>query len=463
MRTGYPVTSRVCLNKNRLTTVLLASCGVLTISLTAWSKGLPGPAPTDLETFTRPALMSRFDRDQDGQLGADERKELRNAFGGVDVPMLPAASHPYTDVELPGHVQGPALRELDNSPTDNPLSDAGATLGRVLFYDTQMSANNTVACASCHLQKKAFSDPRRFSAGFEQRLTARNAMALVNLRFTHLKGNRPGFFWDERAATLEDQVLMPIQDPVEMGMELSDLEAKLQRLAYYPALVKAAFGTPEVTRERIAKAVAQFMRAMVSFDSKFDRAAKMTGDYSKDFDDFTSEENLGKSLFIDGVGGVGEIGCAHCHVPPTFSMPKSFNNGLDAVYADQGLGARDLRPNDPFTPSNDGKFKAPSLRNIALTAPYMHDGRFATLEQVIEHYSRGVHPHANLGLAFNVDTPAGNEKTSGFQLNATQKSALVAFLKTLTDEKFISDPRFSDPFVRLKPTGESPTKTPSCE
>jgi cytochrome c peroxidase len=280
-------------------------------------------------------------------------------------------------------------------------------------------------------------------------------MGLVNLRFTILKGSRPGFFWDERAATLEDQVLMPIQDKVEMGMELSELEAKLQKLPYYPVLVKDAFGASEVTSDRIAKAVAQFMRAMASFDSKFDRAANATGDdYSKDFNDFTAEENLGKSLFIDGVGGVAEIGCAHCHMPPTFGMPKSFNNGLDLNYKDQGLGARDVRSNDPFTPTNDGKFKAPSLRNIASTAPYMHDGRFTKLEQVIGHYSSGVHPHANLGLAFSDDPPAGNEETSGFRLTAAQKSALVAFLKTLTDEKFISDSRFSDPFVRLKLTGE---------
>jgi cytochrome c peroxidase len=220
-------------------------------------------------------------------------------------------------------------------------------------------------------------------------------------------------------------------------------------------LFEAAFGEAEVTSERIAKAVAQFMRAMASFDSKFDRAASATGnDFSSDFKDFTAQENLGKSLFVDGVGGVGEIGCAHCHVPPTFGMPKSFNNGLDLDYADQGLGARNLRSNDPFTPSNNGKFKAPSLRNVALTAPYMHDGRFTDLEQVVEHYSRGVHPHANLGLAFNDDPPTNNEKTSGFRLTAIQKAALVAFLKTLTDESFVSDSRFSDPFLRLEQTQE---------
>lgn len=289
-------------------------------------------------------------------------------------------------------------------------------------------------------------------------------MSLFNLRYTNLKGSRAGFFWDERAATLERQVLMPIQDKVEMGMRLSDLEVKLEGLPYYAGLFNSAFGTPEVTSDRIAKAVAQFMRAMVSFDSKFDRAANATGgDYSSDFKDFTTEENLGKSLFIDGVGGVAEIGCAHCHVPPTFGMPKSFNNGLDAHYTDRGLGARDVPSNDPFTPSNDGKFKSSSLRNIALTAPFMHDGRFTTLSQVVDHYSSGVQLHPNLGLAFSDELPVGEKEPSGFRLTDAQKSALVAFLRTLTDEKFISDARFSDPFVRAQHDGESQTRNPRCE
>ncbi len=381
-----------------------------------------------------------------GALGAPAAE-----LSGIEAPSLPAKHYRYTTVKKPGYIDAKSMRELDNTPQDNPISDAGATLGRVLFYDKQLSANNTVACASCHLQKHAFADPRRYSVGFKGGSTERNAMSLVNLRFTNLSVSRPGFFWDERAATLEDQVLMPIQDKLEMGMQLGELEAKLQKLPYYPPLFEAAFDSPQVSRDRLAHAVAQFMRSMVSFDSKFDRAAeKANGDYSKDFSAFTAEENLGKTLFIDGVGGVAEIGCAHCHMPPTFGMPKSFNNGLELEYADQGLGARDVPSNDPFTPSNDGKFKAPSLRNVALTAPYMHDGRFATLEQVIEHYSSGVHPHPNLGLALSDDAPVGEKGVSGFGLTAAQKSALVAFLKTLTDEKFISDPRFSDPFVSTK-------------
>ena len=409
------------------------------------------PNSPDAETFTRPALLRRFDGDGDGRLHTAERKRLRAAFGNSDVPMLPAQPFDYQRVHRPASVGQLDVKEADNTPDHNPLTNEGAALGRVLFYDRQLSANNTIACASCHQQRHAFSDPRQFSVGFEGGRTGRNAMGLANLRFTNLGGSRPGFFWDERAATLEDQVLMPIQDEVEMGMQPGELEEKLQKLPYYPPLFKAAFGSPEVTADRIARAVAQFMRSLVSLDSRFDRAAEAAGgDVSRDFPGFTAEENLGKSLFINGLGGVAEIGCAHCHVPPTFGMPKSFNNGLDVDYADRGLGDRNVPPNDPFTPSNDGKFKAPSLRNVALTAPYMHDGRFETLEQVVEHYSSGVHPHANLGLAFTEGTPADESGTSGFGLTAAEKSALVAFLKTLTDEKFISDPRFSDPFVRLK-------------
>lgn len=362
-------------------------------------------------------------------------------------PDLPAPSYRYAGRELPSHLRS-ALSDLDNTPADNQLTDAGATLGRVLFYDKRLSQNNTIACASCHLQSHAFADPRRFSRGFNGGHTRRNAMGLANLSFTRLRGSQPGFFWDERAPTLEAQVLMPIQDGIEMGMELTALEQKLQQISYYPALFEAAFGSSKITRDRIAKAVAQFMRSMVSFDSKFDRAAASTAgeDYEQDFADFTTEENLGKSLFINGVGQVAEIGCAHCHIPPTFGMPKSFNNGLALKYVDQGLGSRDVPPNDPFSENNNGKFKAPTLRNIAITAPYMHDGRFETLEEVIEHYSSGVHPHENVAIAF-AQGEDDDKQTSGFQLTARQKAALVAFLKTLTDDRFIADPRFSNPFT----------------
>ncbi|MBW3542147.1 MAG: cytochrome-c peroxidase [Planctomycetes bacterium] len=402
-----------------------------------------------LAQFTRPALLGRFDEDRDGKLSEKERATLRKAFGGLDVPMLPAEPFHYATVARPGHVDQSQLREWDNTPADNPLTNHGATLGRVLFYDRQLSRNGSVACASCHRQDAGFTDPRRLSVGLEGGRTRRNAMGLANLRYTNLKGRRPGFFWDERAQTLEDQALMPIQDEVEMGMALDDLCGKLCELPYYPPLFEAAFDSSEVTSERVARAIAQFVRSLESWDSRFDReaaAALKAGDGTGDFAGFTREENLGKRLFLEGLGGVAEFACAMCHIPPTFNTEHARNIGLELDYKDPGLGGLERPPNEPFTPSNEGKFKAPSLRNIELTAPYMHDGRFATLEEVVEHYSGGVHPHPNLALAFEDDDSP--EATSGMRFTQEQKTSLVAFLKTLTDKRFVSDERFSDPFIR---------------
>ena len=406
------------------------------------------PTSKNQTSFQRPAILERFDANGNGKLDESEKRELRGSFGNIDVPMLPASTFDYTTVRLPAHVKKSELQSADNTPPDNPLTNHGATLGRVLFYDKQLSRNNTVACSSCHLQRAGFSDPKKRSQGFAGGQTGRNAMSLANVRYSNLQGHRPGFFWDERAATVEAQVLMPIQDEVEMGMSLPNLETRLSQLAYYPALFKAAFGSPKVTSDRVAKAVAQFMRAMIVMDARFDRAAPATRDYSSPFPKFTEEENLGKSMFFDGVDGVAEHGCAHCHVAPTFSMTKAFNNGLAMNYVDQGLGKLGRDSNDPFTPSNDGKFKAPSLRNIELTAPYMHDGRFTKLEQVVDHYSQGVQLHENLGLAFPGQETA--KSPSGMKFTEKQKAGLIAFLKTLTDAKFAKDPKFSDPFVRIR-------------
>ena len=200
----------------------------------------------------------------------------------------------------------------------------------------------------------------------------------------------------------------------------------------------------------ISRALAQFVRSIVSFNSKFDRSvARSAGSKTKMDSELNEIEQRDRTLFMVGVGGVNEFACMMCHVPPTFNMDVSHNIGLDDRYQDRGLGALDRESNDPFTPSNDGKSKAPSLRNVALTAPYMHDGRFKSLEEVVEHYSDGVHPHPNLTLAFakrNDNTRA----TSGFCLTKQQKAALVAFLKTLTDEDLVNEPRFSDPFVRAE-------------
>jgi cytochrome c peroxidase len=337
---------------------------------------------------------------------------------------LPEKPYNYADIDLPAHFKTPAARRFDNTPRDNRVTDDGATLGRVLFYDTRLSANNTVACGSCHHQDRAFIDPNRFSKGFEGKLTDRNAPSLVNLRYY----TRGRFFWDERAASLEEQALMPIQSKTEMGQNLTKLVEILSRDDRYPGLFRKAFGDDKVTGERVGKALAQFVRSLVSYQSKYDEGRAKARSVRDDFDNFTARENQGKGLFLRR--------CATCHMPPAqdahFVMDRPLNNGLDADYkvADGGVGDVSLRPGDL------GRFKAPSLRNVELTAPYMHDGRFATLEDVIDHYSRNVKQHPNVD----------GRVRRRLNFSADEKAALVAFLKTLSDQKFVTDPKYSDPF-----------------
>lgn len=337
---------------------------------------------------------------------------------------LPETPYGYADIEVPAHFRTPAARRFDNTPRGNPVTDHGAALGRVLFHDTRLSASNTVACASCHLQSRAFVDPNRFSKGHEGRLTDRNAMSLSDLRYYP----RGRFFWDERGRSLEEQVLMPIQSKIEMGQDLTRLVETLGQDKSYPELFRKAFGDDEVKTDRIARALAQFLRSMVSYQSKYDEGLAKARSVRDNFENFTAPENRGKDLFLRR--------CASCHLPQGqtahFVMNRPRNNGLDATArgSDGGLGDITLNGRDA------GLFKSPSLRNVELTAPYMHDGRLATLEAVIDHYSREVKPHPNLD----------GRLRRRLNFSDSEKAALVAFLKTLTDQKFITDPRFSDPF-----------------
>lgn len=339
----------------------------------------------------------------------------------LPTPTLPETLYEYANIPLPAHFTTNQLNNADNTPNNNPITNQGATLGRVLFYDKRLSVNDTVACASCHLQANSFADPRQFSTGFEGGLTSRNAMSLANARFY----NNGHFFWDERAASLEDQTLMPIENSVEMGMNLDDLVVKLGAEPYYPPLFEAAFGTPDVTQDRISLALAQFVRSMVAYQSKYDVGL------STDFSNFTAQENRGRQIF----NGRGR--CNTCHVTDAFIAPEARNNGLDLVYTDNGLG--DITGN----PADDGKFKVPSLRDVALTAPYMHDGRFDTLADVVEFYNSQVQPHPNLDPRLR--QPNGQPRR--LNLSQADKEALVAFLETLTDQRFTTDTKFSDPFV----------------
>ena len=332
-------------------------------------------------------------------------------------PELPDTPYNYANPDLPNHFETGNVRAADNTPADNPTTDAGSTLGRVLFYDRNLSANNTVSCASCHQQSAAFSDPDQFSVGFEGVHTGRNSMGLANARYYE----NGAFFWDERAATLEDQVLQPIQSSVEMGLTLDEMLIKLNQLDYYPELFDDAFGSTEITNERVSQALAQFVRSMVSYESKYDDGVV------QNFNNFTAEEDRGRQLFNQN--------CDNCHETDLFIADEAANIGLDATTVDAGLGLVTGNIND------DGKFKVTSLRNVELTGPYMHDGRFSTLEEVITFYSNGIQDHPNLD---NQLTRRGQPRR--FNFDANEQAALVAFLKTLTDDEFTSDVKFSDPF-----------------
>jgi cytochrome c peroxidase len=322
--------------------------------------------------------------------------------------------------------------DLDNTPVGNEISSEGATLGRVLFYDKRLSINNEISCASCHQQGNGFTDDPQFSLGFNGvDVTGAHSMRLGNARFYE----GIDFFWDRRAASLEEQTTMPIQDAVEMGFDASNggmdsLIRKMEALVYYPVLFELAFGSEEITEERMQLAMAQFIRSMASVGSEFDEGYSSVfgpgpgNNIGQDFPNFTALENQGKQIFLDPIPA-GGAGCAGCHQPPTFSLDgNSRSNGLDA-------GETTI-------------FKSPSLKNIGLSEALMHDGRFTTLLEVVEHYNSGI--QVGPALDPRLTEPGPGSDPVELNLTDTEKQALVAFMETLTDFDLISDPRFSDPF-----------------
>ncbi len=355
---------------------------------------------------------------------------------------LPENPFDYASLNLPGHFTtnagGPlptSINGTDNSPATNPITNDGATLGRVLFHDKSLSANGTISCASCHKQDKGFSDDATLSLGFNGGTTGRHSMTLINARFYQ----RGRFFWDERATTLEEQVLMPFQDPVEMGMTLQQVISRVQEQSFYPVLFQRAFGSKEVTSDKISKALAQFVRSIVSYSSKYDQGRAMATSPNANFPNFTTEENIGKNIFFQAVPNGGGA-CFACHSTEAFisNSPLGLeNNGLDAT-STTDFGAGSVFNDPTFA----GKFKVTSLRNIELNAPYMHDGRFTTLEQVVEHYNSGIKAHPILSPALR--DPNGNPVR--LNLTSSQKAALVAFLKTLTDHSLSTNTKWSNPF-----------------
>ncbi|MBC9914895.1 cytochrome-c peroxidase [Chitinophaga varians] len=305
-------------------------------------------------------------------------------------------------------------------PAGNPVTEDGIALGRRLFYEKALSSTDQMNCATCHQQAKAFTDGKRFSAGADGVLQPRNTMSLANLLWVRQ------LFWDGRAASLEEQAVTPLTAAHEMGQSLEVAAAKLQRQRRYPALFRRAFGSDSITGDRIVKALAQFERTLISANSRYDQY--LQGKYQP-----SVAESNGITLFYantDTARGIRGAGCAHCHGGPKTYSDLFHNNGLDSLPADAG---RQLITGQAY---DKGRFRVATLRNIALTAPYMHDGRFPDLESVIDHYSEHV---------------AHSETLSPFlqqplRLTGREKKDLLAFLHMLTDSTFITDPRFSNPF-----------------
>lgn len=332
----------------------------------------------------------------------------------------------YANQDIPEYIS------FDNT-NDNHIDDRTATLGRVLFYDKNLSSDGTIACASCHIQAHAFSDPNVQSTGVNG-LTSRHSMRLVNPRFSR----EEHFFWDERAATLEDQTSQPIQDHIEMGYSgtngdptLTDLLNDMENIDYYNTLFEFAFGDTEITENRIQFALAQFIRSIQSFDSRFDEGFAQVSHTGETFPNFTEQENRGKELFVNSVG------CVNCHIPPEFSIEiHSANNGVITV---AGIpGEIDLTVTHP-----------PSLRDLVnpvgdLNTPLMHDGSFTSLLDVINHYNDIPNNPANTNLDVRLTDPNGDPQ----QLNLTEdeKQELVAFLRTLSGTDIYTNEKWSNPF-----------------
>jgi cytochrome c peroxidase len=316
-------------------------------------------------------------------------------------------------------------------PRDNPMTREGVYLGRLLFYEPRMSENNTISCGSCHRQKLAFTDGRALSPGVDGKLTTRSAMSLENLLWTR------NLFWDGRApGGLEEQALTPMTNPHEMGQSPAVSAFKLNRTQEYPPVFRSVFGVDSITGDQVVKAITQFERTLISANSPYDRY--LQGKYQP-----TPREARGIALFMTDPQpekGIRGAGCGHCHGGPKLFIELFHNNGLDSLPMDPGRQAVTGFPEDR------GRFRVPSLRNIALTAPYMHDGRFRTLEEVVDHYNGHIVPSATLSPLLQHES----NDIGGSRLNLTreEKESLISFLYMLTDSSFITDPRYSDPHLK---------------
>lgn len=341
----------------------------------------------------------------------------------VTDPELPVGPEQVV-LEVPQRYQN--LLPPPNIPPENPLTQAGVKLGRMLFYDPILSKDSTQSCASCHGQDFSFTDHGLpFSVGVEGQEGIRNAMPIINLAWSD------SFFWDGRAPSLEVQALDPVPDPIEMHGNWFDIMERLERHPEYPELFREAFGEISITPTYVVRAIAQFERTVISFGAPFDEAYAL----SSQLPGLSAAARRGWIIFnSEAANGGGD--CFHCHSPPVlFTNDQFINNGLDSTYAnDKGLFRVTGDPNDI------GRFKVPTLRNLLYTAPYMHDGRFETLEEVMDFYSEGViaNPY--------VDPLMKEARRGGVHLTEQQKQDLLAFLITLTDPDFDEIEEYSNPF-----------------
>ncbi|WP_246343477.1 cytochrome-c peroxidase [Adhaeribacter radiodurans] len=312
-------------------------------------------------------------------------------------------------------------------PEDNPLTVEGVALGRRLFYEKRLSGNNTISCGSCHQQKLAFTDGQAFSTGVDGQQTTRSSMSLVNLAWNKT------FNWAGEANSLEAQARIPIENPLEMHQNMDEAVRELQNTATYPNLFQKAFGTSTITSDLMLKALGQFTRTLISTNSRYDkyRAGEAT---------LTVEELEGMQLFFthpDPSRNLRGGNCGDCHGSDFFTLQQFHNNGLDVDFADKGRGAVTGKATD------NGKFKAPSLRNIAVTAPYMHDGRLKTLEEVLNHYNDHIQ-NASPNLDPLIIEASNKIQGKSLELTPAEKAKIIKFLQTLTDDSFLKDERFSE-------------------
>lgn len=361
-----------------------------------------------------------------------------------ETPTLPATPFEYSDIPFPDHIFNEenfdtigygAGGRLDSLVFDF-IDDDIATLGRVLFYDKKLSALEDISCGTCHIQELSFTETKRFSEGISSP-TKRNSMHLNDLAWS----NADGFSWIMKEDELSSMILLPLTDENEIGANIEDVRIKLENTDYYPELFTRAFGDSNISEEKIVDALVHFISSMTTFNSRFDEELK------SDFAGFTESEQLGMQVFSQS--------CGTCHSQGAHSFfgeeiffegsiieifPFFFNNGLEKDANDIGVGE--------WLPGFENLFKVPSLRNIELTGPYMHDGQFTTLEEVVDHYSDGI--VQNEWTEFFIPN-------DGFHFTEVEKTALLDFMKTFTDESFLTNPKWSDPFENSVSNGEQLT------